>query len=48
MTDAVASALSYTPDLSRGVFFKASGGGPAEVTLLEGSKETRLTDTAPV
>src|SRR5207247_2848266 len=25
-------------------FLKASGGRPAEVTLLEGSKETRLTD----
>jgi dipeptidyl aminopeptidase/acylaminoacyl peptidase len=45
VTDAVVSALSYTPDLSRGIFLKASGGGPAEVTLLEGAKETRLTDT---
>jgi len=36
--------LSFTPDLSRAVFLKAGGGRPAEVTLIEGSKETRLTD----
>jgi dipeptidyl aminopeptidase/acylaminoacyl peptidase len=44
VTDRVASAPSFTGDLSRAVFLKASGDRPGEVTLLEGAKETRLTD----
>src|SRR5260370_4038724 len=42
MTDRVASAPSFTADLSRGVFLKASGDRPDEVTLLEGWQESRL------
>ena len=45
VTDRVASAVSFTPDLSRAVFLKASDSRPAEVTLLEGARETRLTRT---
>jgi dipeptidyl aminopeptidase/acylaminoacyl peptidase len=43
VTERVASAPSFTPDLSRAVFLKASDDRPAEVTLLEGGKESRLT-----
>jgi dipeptidyl aminopeptidase/acylaminoacyl peptidase len=44
VTEAVASDVSFTPDLSRAVFLKSSGGRPPEVMLLEGLTETRLTD----
>jgi dipeptidyl aminopeptidase/acylaminoacyl peptidase len=44
VTERVSSTVSFTPDLSRGVFLKASGSRPAEVTLLEGSAEKRLTN----
>ena len=43
VTDRVASAPSFTPDLSRAVFLKSSHSSPAEVTLLEGSAELKLT-----
>ena len=44
VTERVASAPSFTPDLSRAIFLKASDDRPSEVTLLDGGKESRLTD----
>src|SRR5262249_24823200 len=44
VTDRVVSAASFTPDLSRAVFLKANADRPADVTLLEGASESRLTD----
>lgn len=43
LTDHAASAASFTADLSRAVFLKASVVGPPEVTLLEGGVESPLT-----
>ena len=44
VTDRVASPPSYTPDLTRAVFLKASPSRPNEITLLEGNAESRLTN----
>ena len=44
VTDHVASAPSFTPDLARAVFLKARANSPAEATLLEGAAESRLTN----
>jgi len=38
IAERVASAASFTPDLSRAVFLKANDDRPAEVTLLEAGK----------
>ncbi|TAM84926.1 S9 family peptidase, partial [bacterium] len=43
VTDRIASAASFTPDLSRAVFLKTSVTRPPEIFLREGAKETRLT-----
>ncbi len=43
ITERVASAPSFTPDLARGVFLKASPSHPPEISLLEGTKESPLT-----
>jgi dipeptidyl aminopeptidase/acylaminoacyl peptidase len=46
MADRAVSAASFTPDLSRAVFLKGAGDRPAEITLLEGSAESRLIGVA--
>jgi dipeptidyl aminopeptidase/acylaminoacyl peptidase len=42
IADRLASAASFTPDLARGVFLKASDAKPAEIVLFEGGVESRL------
>ena len=44
ITDRISSSASFTPDLSRAVFLKADPSRPAEITLLTGTTETRLTN----
>lgn len=44
VAERVASAASFTPDLARGVFLQADTSRPPEITLLEGSAESRLTN----
>ncbi len=43
VTERIASAASFTPDLSRAVYLKTSVTRPTEVYLRDGAKETRLT-----
>jgi dipeptidyl aminopeptidase/acylaminoacyl peptidase len=44
VTDRVASAPSFTTDMARAVFLKASPSLPTEIRLLEGSAESSLTN----
>jgi dipeptidyl aminopeptidase/acylaminoacyl peptidase len=44
VTDRIASPPSFTPDLARAVFLKASPSGPSEINLFEGGAESRLTN----
>lgn len=44
VSERVASAPSFTLDLARVVYLKASAGRPPEITLLEGAAESRLTN----
>jgi dipeptidyl aminopeptidase/acylaminoacyl peptidase len=44
VAERVVGAASFTPDLARGVLLKASSSRPPEVTLIEGSAESRLTN----
>jgi len=46
VADRTASAASFTPDLKRGVFLKASDDKPAEITLIEGAVESQLVSLA--
>ena len=46
IVDRLASAASFTPDLARGVFLKASDAKPAEIVLFEGGVESRLISLA--
>jgi len=46
VADYVASAASFTPDLSRAVFLKANADRPAEIALLQGGVASRLTSVA--
>ncbi len=43
VAERVASAASFTPDLSRAVYLKAAGDRPPEIALREGSSESLLT-----
>jgi dipeptidyl aminopeptidase/acylaminoacyl peptidase len=46
VADRTASVASFTPDLSRAVFLKASDEKPAEIVLLEGATESPLVTLA--
>jgi len=43
VTERIASAASFTPDLARAVFLKSSTSRPPEICLREGSRETPVT-----
>jgi dipeptidyl aminopeptidase/acylaminoacyl peptidase len=46
VADRVASTASFTPDLARGVFLKASGAKPPEIVLFERGNESALASVA--